>query len=62
VVVVSLEEVRQSILDLWRTNRIVVEGAGAASVAAARKARSSHPVAIVSGGNIDLKVFEGLCV
>lgn len=58
VVVVSLDEVRASVLDLWRNNRIVAEGAGAAAVAAARKnAGDRHAVAIVSGGNINASVY-----
>lgn len=54
VVVVSLDEIRAAMADLWRNNRIVVEGAGAASVAAARQRDSAGlSVAILSGGNIN---------
>jgi threonine dehydratase len=53
--VVSLSEIAAAIKLLVERNRIVVEGAGAASVAAAMtgKAGSGKIVCIVSGGNID---------
>ncbi len=53
--VVSLSEIAAAIKLLIERNRIVAEGAGAASVAAAisGKAGSGKIVCIVSGGNID---------
>jgi threonine dehydratase len=53
--VVSLSEIASAVKLLVERNRIVVEGAGAASVAAAvtGKAGSGRIVCIVSGGNID---------
>ena len=53
--VVSLSEIAAAIKLLIERNRIVAEGAGAASVAAAMtgKAGSGKIVCIVSGGNID---------
>lgn len=53
--VVSLQEVASAVKLLVERNRIVAEGAGAASVAAALTGRagSGKVVAVVSGGNID---------
>jgi threonine dehydratase len=53
--VVSLSEIAMAVKLLVERNRIVAEGAGAASVAAAMtgKAASGKIVCIVSGGNID---------
>jgi threonine dehydratase len=53
--VVSLSEIAAAIKLLVERNRIVAEGAGAASVAAAMtgKVGSGKIVCIVSGGNID---------
>ena len=53
--VVSLSEIAAAIKLLIERNRVVAEGAGAASVAAATtgKAGSGKIVCIVSGGNID---------
>jgi len=63
--VVSLSEIAAAIKLLMERNRIVAEGAGAASVAAAisGKAGSGKIVCIVSGGNIDssklVKILRG---
>jgi len=59
VVTVSLAEVAQTIKLLAENNRIVAEGAGAISVAAALAAQYSHSkvCAVISGGNIDSGVF-----
>jgi threonine dehydratase len=63
--VVSLAEVAAAIRLLATRNRVIAEGAGAASVAAALagKAGSGKVVCIVSGGNIDAhklaKILEG---
>jgi threonine dehydratase len=57
--VVSLEEARRAMRLLAEKTRIIAEGAGALSVAAALtgKAGPGPLVAIVSGGNIDLTTF-----
>lgn len=58
-IVVSLEQTRQSMRLLAEKSRVIAEGAGALSVAAALtgKAGQGPIVAIVSGGNVDLKKF-----
>jgi threonine dehydratase len=58
-IVVSLEETRQAMRLLAEKVRVIAEGAGALSVAAALtgKAGRGPIVAIVSGGNIDLPKF-----
>ena len=58
-IVVSLEETRQAMRLLAEKVRVIAEGAGALSVAAALtgKAGQGPIVAIVSGGNIDLPKF-----
>jgi threonine dehydratase len=60
--VVSLDETRKAMRLLAEKSRIVTEGAGALSVAAALsgKAGQGPIVAIVSGGNIDLAKFSEL--
>src|SRR5690349_6907795 len=57
--VVTLEETRHAMRVLAEKSRVVSEGAGALAVAAALsgKAGQGPVVAIVSGGNIDLKKF-----
>ena len=54
-VVVSLEEIAEAIRLLATRNRVIAEGAGAASVAGAVSGRASGGkiVCVVSGGNID---------
>lgn len=54
-IVVSLRDVADAICMLVERNRVVAEGAGAASVAAALtgKAGTRHIVCVVSGGNLD---------
>jgi len=64
-IVVSLREIVSAIRLLFERNRVIAEGAGAASVAAALtgKAGTGRVVCVVSGGNIDLsklvKVLHG---
>jgi threonine dehydratase len=64
-IVVSLREIASAIKLLFERNRVIAEGAGAASVAAALagKARTGRVVCVVSGGNIDLsrlvKILQG---
>jgi threonine dehydratase len=61
-IVVSLEETRKAMRLMAEKTRIIAEGAGALSVAAALtgKAGQGPIVAIVSGGNIDLEKFFDL--
>jgi threonine dehydratase len=58
-IVVSLEETKKAMRLLAEKARVIAEGAGALSVAAALtgKAGQGPIVAIVSGGNVDLKKF-----
>jgi len=64
-IVVSLHEIVSAIGLLFERNRVIAEGAGAASVAAALtgKAGTGRVVCVVSGGNIDLsklvKILQG---
>ena len=55
-IIVSLREIASAIGLLFERNRVVAEGAGAASVAAALsgKGGTGRVVCLVSGGNIDL--------
>ncbi len=61
-IVVSLEEVAHAIRLLVERIRVVAEGAGGASVAAALKgeAEGSKVVCVVSGGNIDPKKLAAI--
>lgn len=64
-IVLSLKEIALSVRLLVERNRIIAEGAGAASVAAALtgKAGDGKVVCVVSGGNIDssklVRILEG---
>ncbi len=60
--VVTLNEAAQAMKLVAERNRIIVEGAAACAVAAARSGRAGPGkiVAIVSGGNIDLDKFAQL--
>jgi threonine dehydratase len=62
VVTVPLAQVAQTVKLLAESNRIVAEGAGALSVAAALAAQysPSKVCAVVSGGNIDGDVFAAI--
>jgi threonine dehydratase len=55
-IVVSLREIVSAIGLLFERNRVIAEGAGAASVAAALtgKAGTGRVACVVSGGNIDM--------
>jgi threonine dehydratase len=57
-----LEETRQAMRLLAEKSRVIAEGAGALSVAAALsgKAGKGPIVAVVSGGNVDLDKFYEL--
>jgi threonine dehydratase len=61
-IVVTLEEVRRAIKLIAEKTRVIAEGAGALAVAAAMtgKAGDGPIVAVISGGNIDLKKFAEL--
>ena len=63
-IVVTLEEVRQAMKLIAEKTRVIAEGAGALAVAAAMtgKAGDGPIVAVISGGNIDLKKFAELVV
>jgi len=58
-IVVSLEEAASALKLVAERNRVIAEGAAACAVAAALsgKAGSGKIIAIVSGGNIDMKKF-----
>jgi threonine dehydratase len=62
VITVSLEQVAQAIRSLAENNRIVAEGAGAISVAAALSAQypQTRVCAVISGGNIDSDILAGI--
>jgi threonine dehydratase len=62
VIVVTLEQTRDAMRMMADKVRIITEGAGALSLAAALtgKAGSGPIVAVVSGGNIDLEKFSEL--
>jgi threonine dehydratase len=61
-IVVSLEETRRAIRMIADQARVIAEGAGALSLAAALTGRAGRGpiVAIVSGGNIDLKKLRDI--
>ena len=61
-IVVSLDEVRKAMRIIAEKMRAIAEGAGALPVAAALSGRAGEGpiVAVVSGGNIDLKKFAEL--
>jgi threonine dehydratase len=58
-IVVTLDETRRAMRVLAERSRVIAEGAGALSVAAALsgKAGNGPIVAVISGGNIDLATF-----
>ena len=60
VITVTLDQVAQAIRYLVEHNRVVAEGAGAVSVAAALWGGHGHSrmCAVVSGGNIDRAMLE----
>jgi len=61
-VIVSLDEVRRAMRVVAEKVRVITEGAGALAVAAALSGRAGEGpiVAVVSGGNVDLKKFAEL--
>src|SRR5215468_7065287 len=62
VIVVSLEETRRAMRMLAERVRVIAEGAGALSLAAALTGRAGPGpiVAVISGGNVDLEKFSQL--
>jgi threonine dehydratase len=56
-IVVTLDEVKSAMKLMASRVRIIAEGAGALPVAAALKETEGPVVAVVSGGNIDLRKF-----
>jgi len=56
-IVVTLDEVKAAMRLVASKVRVIAEGAGALGVAAALKEKEGPVVAVVSGGNIDLKKF-----
>jgi threonine dehydratase len=63
-IVVQVKEAEAAVSKLFRSHRIVVEGAAACSLAAAerlaRESESKKIVCLLSGGNIDIQVFGEL--
>jgi threonine dehydratase len=61
-VVVTLDEVKHAMRVVAEKTRVIAEGAGALAVAAALSGRAGDGpiVAVISGGNIDLKKFAEL--
>jgi len=61
-IVVTLDEVRRAMRLVAEKTRVIAEGAGALGVAAALSGRAGEGpiVAVISGGNIDLKKFAEL--
>jgi threonine dehydratase len=58
VVVVSVVEVEAAIRRLAVEHHVIAEGAGAAALAASAKVEAGKAVAIVSGGNLDVKELQ----
>ena len=56
-IVVTLEEVKNAMRIAASKTRVIAEGAGALSIAAALREKEGPVVAVVSGGNIDLRKF-----
>ena len=56
-IVVTLDEVKDAMRLMASKSRVIAEGAGALGLAAALKEKDGPVVAVVSGGNIDLKKF-----
>jgi threonine dehydratase len=56
-VVVTLDEVKRAMRLMAEKARVISEGAGALALAAALKESKGPVVAVVSGGNVDLKKF-----
>jgi threonine dehydratase len=56
-IISTLEEIAAALKLVAERNRVIAEGAAACAVAAALKSGAGKIVAIISGGNIDLKTF-----
>jgi threonine dehydratase len=61
-VIVTLDEVKRAMRMIAEKTRVIAEGAGALAVAAALSGKAGERpiVAVISGGNIDLKKFAEL--
>ena len=59
-IVSTLKEIAFALKLVAERNRVIAEGAAACAVAGALKAGPGKIVAIISGGNIDLKKFSEL--
>jgi len=59
-VIVTEDEIRQTVKELAIHERVVVEGAGAVAVAALKKVSGNNKCAIVTGGNIDPEILAEL--
>jgi threonine dehydratase len=61
-IVVTLEETKRAMRIMAEKSRVIAEGAGALALAAALTGKTGPGpiVAVVSGGNIDLKKFSEL--
>ena len=57
-VVVSEQDVKSAIADLYLNNGIICEGAGALGLAAAQKLSLPRSLVVVTGGNIDTDMLE----
>jgi threonine dehydratase len=57
IVTVTDEEIAAGMKWLFEEARLVAEPSGAAAVAAARRVEGAGRVAVVSGGNVDARVF-----
>jgi threonine dehydratase len=60
IVVVTEEEVQKTVVELARHDKLIVEGAGAVSVAALAHVAGRRRVAVVSGGNLDFALLSRL--
>ena len=63
VITVSLQQIANAIRLMAERNRVIAEGAGAASVAAALESSDGKTLCVISGGNIDnsklAKILQG---
>lgn len=61
LVTVTDTEVREAMRRLYVEDGLVVEGAGAVATAGLGRVSGRRRVAVVSGGNVDARVFRGIC-
>ena len=64
IITVTEDEIKQSIIKLYKTTHNLAEGAGAVSLAAGNKIKhklkDKNVVMILSGGNLDLETFKSI--